>query len=273
MLAAHGEGWPASVLPQESHKQVDEDLGDDLRRAVETASTRRPATRHAPSFRMEATLSEAGRGRPAELTNEGMTSRPRDARGGTDERGDGSRAAQGAPRLSAVVGRRARSSRIYRDYRATGRPLRRLFVCPSGRCPANARPRAAYAFDLPRRKRSRFVHSGRMLRQARRRQGVGDHENKDGAELLGHFPATVPVGRTVTGAVVGARDAAGPDTVALGGTEPHPGGAVAGPRRRREAAGGNDGVTHFAEAPYRAHWRPRDPKHVRVTAWRETTRA
>ena len=238
MLAAHGAGWPASVLPQESHKQVDEDLGDDLRRAVETASTRRPATRHAPSFRMEATLSEAGRGRPAELTNEGMPSRPRDARGGTDERGDGSRAAQGAPRLSAVVGRRARSSRIYRDCRATGRPLRRLFVCPSGRCPANARPRAAYAFDLPRRKRSRFVHSGRMLRQARRRQGVGDHENKDGAELLGHFPATVPVGRTVTGAVVGARDAAGPDTVALGGTEPHPGGAVAGPRRRREAAGG-----------------------------------
>ena len=223
-----------------------------------TASTRRTGTRHAPSFSNERGDPQLDRPRSAgRTTNEGMTSRTRHARGGTDEGGDGSRAAQGAPRLSAVVGRRARSSRIYRDYRATGRPLRRLFVCPSGRCPANARPRAAYAFDLPRRKRSRFVHSGRMLRQARRRQGVGDHENKDGAELLGHFPATVPVGRTVTGAVGGARDAAGPDTVALGGTEPHPGGAVAGPRRRREAAGGNDGVTHFAEAPYRAHWRPR----------------
>ena len=209
-------------------------------------------------------MKPAAVGRPAELTNEGMTSRPRDARGGTDERGDGSRAAQGAPRLSAVVGRRARSSRIYRDYRATGRPLRRLFVCPSGRCPANARPCAAYTFDLPRRKRSRFVHSGRMLRQARRRQGVGDHENKDGAELLGHFPATVPVGRTVTGAVVGGAGCGGPGHRGIGWhrttsgrrccrTTTSPGGG--GGQRRRDAL--RRGAVQGALAPARSQARPR----------------
>ena len=88
--------------------------------------------------------------------------------------------------------------------------LLRLFVCPPGRGPANARPR----------------------------------KNEDCPELIGHVPAAGEAG-TATGAAVGA-GCCGPDTVASGGTQPRPGsGAVSGSRRRRDA-GDEAAVTHFA---------------------------
>ena len=43
VLAAHRCGLTRVVLPRENRKQVDEDLGDDLRRAVES-TTRRGST-------------------------------------------------------------------------------------------------------------------------------------------------------------------------------------------------------------------------------------
>ena len=124
--------------------------------------------------------------------------------------GDGSGAAQGAPRLSA--GRRAEPAEAVGavcrgDYRSTGRPLSRGFVPPPAG--ALARARLQHARSICHGGSARSVHSGRMLRQARRRQGVGDHENKDGTELVGTFAATAPAGRTATGVSVGARDAAG----------------------------------------------------------------
>ena len=105
---------------------------------------------------MEATLSKTGRGRPVPATNEGMTRKNAGCKRGTEEGEDGSGAAQGAPRLSA--GRRAEATEavgsVCRGNRGAGRPLSPGFVHPpAGRRPCES-PRAACAFDLPRRKRS-----------------------------------------------------------------------------------------------------------------------
>ena len=69
-------------------------------------------------------------------------------------------------------------------------------------------------------------------------------ENKDCPALARPVPAAGQAG-TATGAAVRA-GCRGPDTVASGGTQPRPGsGAVAGSRRRQDA-GDEAAVTHFA---------------------------